>query len=185
MYSWLWQKKFIIYQDFFSKLLSFLNGLSCICQIGLKLKIIRCSFWQLPTSVCQSVGPFIYLSFHPSVHRFDIPRLTFPNGDSPLVHGERISHRYPCPKPKIAFASLLLITLIRLGVTLICLILIFMHEQGFGIKTPFVTWKSTLTEASSNNQFLTHFLNYVENCFSFSPLKLHRIIFHQRAIWHL
>ena len=131
-------------------------------------------------SVSRSIHLPVFPSICPQVRHspFDISQWW-------LTIGKRISHRYPCPKPKIAFASLLLITLIRLGVTLICLILIFMHEQGFGVKTPFVTWKSTLTEASSNNQFLTHFLNYVENCFSFSPLKLHRIIFHQRAIWHL
>ena len=119
---------------FFSKLLSSLNGFSCRCQIDLKLKIIQCSNLQLFSSVCPSVHPSVCLSIcvlvFPSIcPRFHIPQLW-------LSNGERILHPYLCQMSKLAFASQLLITYLRLGMTLVCLVMIIKHEKGFGIMIP-------------------------------------------------
>ena len=46
-------KSWLFINAFFFKFLSFQNGLSYGCEIGLKLKMIWCSFLQLPWSVCQ------------------------------------------------------------------------------------------------------------------------------------
>ena len=51
---------------------------------------------------CMSFHPSV--SSHPAVHWFKIPQWW-------LVIGKRILNHYPCPIPKIAFASLLLITI--------------------------------------------------------------------------
>ena len=63
---------------------------------------------------CMSFHPSV--SSHPAVHWFKIPQWW-------LVIGKRILNHYPCPIPKIAFASLLLITKFRLGVIFQSLVL--------------------------------------------------------------
>ena len=114
---------------FFSKLLSFLNGFSCRCQIDLKLKIIQCSSLQLFTSVCPSVHPSVCLSICLSVFPSICPWFHIPQWW--LSIGERILHPFLCQMPKLAFASQLLITYFRLGMTLLCLVLIVKHGKRF------------------------------------------------------
>ena len=108
--------------------------MSCRYQID---RIIWGSFFlQLLSSVFQSVCQSVCLSFHlslsfhPSENWFHIPKWW-------LCTGERILHHNPYPMPKTVFASLLLITYLRLGVALLCLFLIVMHEQSFGAMIPF------------------------------------------------
>ena len=130
-------KNWLFINTCISVLLSFLNDLSYRYQIGLKSKMIWDSFFAITfislsvsLSICLSVFPFISLSFHPSENWFHIPKWW-------LCTGERILHHNPCPMPKTVFASLLLITYLRLGVALLCLFLIVMHEQSFGAMIPF------------------------------------------------
>ena len=51
-------KSLLFIINFFSKFLSFQNGLSFRCRIGLKLKIIQCSFCNY---LAQSVSPSVHL----------------------------------------------------------------------------------------------------------------------------
>ena len=135
MYRWLTTKIGLFIKTFFSKLLSFLNGFSCRCQIDLKLKIIQCSSLQLFTSVCPSVHPSVCLSICLSVFPSICPWFHIPQWW--LSIGESILHPFLCQMPKLAFASQLLITYFRLGMTLLCLVLIVKHEKGFGIMIRF------------------------------------------------
>ena len=125
----------LLINNFFSILLSFLNGFSCRCQIDIKLKIIQCSSLQLFSLVCPSVHPSVCLSICLSVFPSICPWFHIPQWW--LSIGERILHPFLCQMPKLAFASQLLITYLRLGMTLLCLVLIVKHEKGFGIMIPF------------------------------------------------
>ena len=92
---------------------------------------------QLPSSVFQSVCQSVCLSFHLSLCLSIHLKIgsTFPNGDYALVRGFCITILAQCSKT--VFASLLLITYLRLGVALLCLFLIVMHEPSFGAMIPF------------------------------------------------
>ena len=79
-----------------------------------------------------SVSLSTCLTFHSSVCLSIYLSLgsTFPNGYSPWVRGFCITFPAQCP-------SLLLITHKRLGVTFSGLVLIVLHEQGFGVMIPY------------------------------------------------
>ena len=100
-----------------------------------QVEIIQCSSLQLFTSVCPSVHPSVCLSIRLSVFPSIFPR--FHIFQWWLSIGERILHPFLCQMPKLAFASQLLITYLRLRMTLLCLVLIVKYEKGFGIMIPF------------------------------------------------
>ena len=92
-------KSWLFINAFFIKFLSFQNGLSYRCEIGLKLKMIWCSFFaitfiSLPVSllICLSFHLSVYLSIHLSIGS------TFPNGDYTLVRGFCITIPAQCLK---------------------------------------------------------------------------------------
>ena len=79
-----------------------------------------------------SFYPVICLSIHPSVFLSICPL---------APHSLMVTHHwceaFASLSLPLAFAPLLKITHLRLGMALFCLVLIFMHEQSFGIVIPF------------------------------------------------
>ena len=127
-------------------------------------------------SVRQSVHlsdfPFVCLSFHLSVFWFHIPQWLF-------TMGERILHHFPCSMSKIDFTSLLLITHKRLGVTFSCLVLIVLHEQGFGVMIPFceINFEKNIIEPT-----ISHMIYKYLKLFTFFSKTTSN---HLLSIWHL